>query len=109
MKKINAELNSWNESFDLENIPKDASEFSFWVAGVLPLDDATKLELLQTDCAVQRMMSELKLMKRVRFILCIISIYIYQCHLYQLFNYYKNYILKLFYSVNNIRRLLVLF
>jgi len=65
MRMINAELNSWNESFDLENTPKEASEFSFWVAGVLPLDDATKLELLQTDCSIQRLMSELKLMKRV--------------------------------------------
>ena len=46
-------------------MPQDATEFSFWVAGNLPLDDGLKLHLLKMDSAIQRLRCELSIMKKV--------------------------------------------
>ena len=66
MKKIKTELQSWNQTLSSDKMPGDASDFSFWVAGSLPLDDNLKLHLLQIDSAVQRLRCELSIMQKVR-------------------------------------------
>ena len=68
MTKVREELQSWNETLKEENMPKDPTDFSFWVAGNLPLDDGLKLHLLRIDSAIQRLRCELSIMQRVRFI-----------------------------------------
>jgi len=46
-------------------MPCDPSEFSFWVAANLLLDDAFRLHLLTIDSAIQRLRCELSIMRRV--------------------------------------------
>ena len=68
MSEVRQEISSWNETLKAESMPHDPEEFSFWVAGVLPLDDALKLHLLRMDCCVQRLRCELSIMKKVSFL-----------------------------------------
>ena len=65
MQRVKKELHSWNETLKEETMPHDAVEFSFWVAGNLPLDDRMKIYLLNIDSAVQRLRCELSIMQRV--------------------------------------------
>jgi cereblon len=65
MESMKNELTSWNDTIQRDKMPQDPVEFSFWVAGNLPLDDAMKLHLLQVDNAVQRLRCELSIMKKV--------------------------------------------
>lgn len=46
-------------------MPSEPIEFSYWVAGNLPLDDMLKLSLLRIDSAVQRLRCELNIMQKV--------------------------------------------
>ena len=66
MKQVREELMSWNESLKEGMMPKDPSDFSFWVAANLPLDDTLKLRLLWINSAIQRLRCELSIMQRVR-------------------------------------------
>ena len=66
MQQVKKELMSWNETLKEENMPEDVSEFSFWVAGNLPLDDGLKLHLLRMDSPIQRLRCELSIMQKVR-------------------------------------------
>lgn len=65
MGRVKEELLSWNETLHPESMPADATEFSFWLAANLPLDDGLKLRLLRIDSAVQRLRFELSVMQRV--------------------------------------------
>ena len=65
MEQVKKELYSWNETLQPEHMPKDPSEFSYWVAGNLPLDDGLKLHLLRIDSAIQRLRCELSIMQKV--------------------------------------------
>lgn len=65
MKEIEKELQSWNDTFEGDKMPKDVGAFSFWVASVLPLSDADKLQFLTINCAIQRLRYELDIMQRV--------------------------------------------
>ena len=65
MSRIRKELQSWNETLRPESMPCDPSEFSFWVAANLLLDDAFRLHLLTIDSAIQRLRCELSIMRRV--------------------------------------------
>lgn len=65
MNQIKEELAGWNESFLKESMPMDAVDFSFWVIGILPLDDLMKLHLVKMDNAIQRMRCQLSILKRV--------------------------------------------
>ena len=67
MYRVKEELQSWNETLRVDNVPQDPTEFSFWVAGNLPLDDGMKLHLLKIDSAVQRLRCELSIMQRVSY------------------------------------------
>ena len=65
MELIKAELRGWNATLRPEQMPRDPVDFSFWVAGMLPLDDMMKVNLLAIDNAVQRMRYELSLIQKV--------------------------------------------
>ena len=49
-------------------MPSEPVEFSYWVAGNLPLDDSMKLHLLRIDSAIQRLRCELNIMQKVQLI-----------------------------------------
>ncbi len=66
MRQVKEELKSWNETLSPEKLPREPADFSYWVAGNLPLDDTLKLHLLTIDSAQQRLRCELSIMKRVR-------------------------------------------
>ncbi|ELT95677.1 hypothetical protein CAPTEDRAFT_173167 [Capitella teleta] len=70
MQRLRCELLSWNDHLDLRSIPEDASQFSFWLASNLPLDDGQKLRLLRLHCSVQRLRCELSLMQRCSALCC---------------------------------------
>jgi len=65
MKEIGKELQSWNDTFEEDKMPKDVFAFSFWVASILPLSDNDKLQFLTLNCAIQRLRYELDVMQRV--------------------------------------------
>ena len=65
MREVQEELKSWNDTLNPDKLPKDPTDFSYWVAGNLPLDDRLKLHLMTIDCAQQRLRCELSIMKRV--------------------------------------------
>ena len=65
MRQVKEELRSWNDTLRPENLPKEPTDFSYWVAGNLPLDDGLKLHLMTIDSAEQRLRCELSIMKRV--------------------------------------------
>lgn len=70
MSRIRKELQSWNETLKPESMPCDPSEFSFWVAANLLLDDAFRLHLLTIDSAIQRLRCELSIMQRCTVLCC---------------------------------------
>ncbi|ESO12236.1 hypothetical protein HELRODRAFT_105243 [Helobdella robusta] len=70
MMQIRDELQNWNESFDLDKVPTDPANFSYWVASTLPLDDYMRLELLRIDCPQQRLRCELTIMKKCTVMCC---------------------------------------
>ncbi|KAK2180255.1 hypothetical protein NP493_452g04005 [Ridgeia piscesae] len=70
MSRIRKELQSWNETLRPESMPCDPSEFSFWVAANLLLDDAFRLHLLTIDSAIQRLRCELSIMRRCTVLCC---------------------------------------
>jgi cereblon len=70
MQNLRRELISWNEGLDLQTMPKEPTEFSFWLASNLPLDDGHKLQLLGLDHCVQRLRCELSLMQRCTALCC---------------------------------------
>ncbi|KAI0216106.1 Protein cereblon [Lamellibrachia satsuma] len=70
MSKIRTELQSWNETLKPETMPCEPSEFSFWVAANLLLDDAFRLHLLTIDSAIQRLRCELSIMRRCTVLCC---------------------------------------
>jgi len=59
------ELQSWNETFSLESMPRDPIAFSYWVVSSLPLDDSMKITLLAVNSAIQRLRAELHIMRAV--------------------------------------------
>ena len=65
MRQVKEELKSWNDTLRPENLPREPTDFSYWVAGNLPLDDGLKLHLMTIDSAEQRLRCELSIMKRV--------------------------------------------
>lgn len=65
MGAIKKELRSWNEMINVETLPADPTEFSFWVAANLPLEDNMKLDMLTMNCAVQRLRSQLSILLKV--------------------------------------------
>ena len=67
MRRVRAEMKSWNESLRDEMMPQDPVDFSYWLAGNLPLDDAMKIQLLRIDSAIQRLRCELNIMQRVSY------------------------------------------
>ncbi|XP_064632798.1 protein cereblon-like isoform X2 [Lineus longissimus] len=70
MESMKNELTSWNDTIQGDRMPQDPVEFSFWVAGNLPLDDSMKLRLLQIDNAVQRLRCELSIMQKCTKLCC---------------------------------------
>lgn len=68
MQQVREELRSWNDTLKPDLMPRDPVDFSFWVAGNLPLDDNMKLHLLRVDSAVQRLRCQLSIMRKVQLI-----------------------------------------
>ena len=66
MERVKRELTSWNETLQVNKLPKDPTAFSFWVASNLPLDDHMKIRLLTINCAVQRLRYQLNILQKVR-------------------------------------------
>ncbi|ESO85229.1 hypothetical protein LOTGIDRAFT_195998 [Lottia gigantea] len=69
-EQILKELRSWNDSLNEAEIPKTATELSFWLAQNLPLDDTIRLRLLSYDSPVQRLRYELHVMKMCSVLQC---------------------------------------
>ncbi|XP_067136121.1 protein cereblon [Centruroides vittatus] len=67
MNKIRNELQGWNHT---EGIPQNPTEFSFWVAGNLPLDDTLRLNLLAFNSAIQRLRYELSILEKYTILCC---------------------------------------
>ena len=65
MELIKTELRSWNATLRSDQMPRDPVDFSFWVAGMLPLDNSMKINLLAIGNAVRRMRYELSLIQKV--------------------------------------------
>ncbi|XP_033122255.1 protein cereblon-like isoform X2 [Anneissia japonica] len=71
MALIKEELRSWYEgSIKLNTIPQNPSDFSFWVASIIPIDDSQRLSLLKVNSSVQRMRCELDLLKKCTVLCC---------------------------------------
>lgn len=70
MTLIKDELHSWNATLRPGGMPRDPVDFSWWVAAMLPLHDAMKLNLLAIDNAVQRMRCELSIMRQCAVLSC---------------------------------------
>ncbi|XP_054752351.2 protein cereblon-like isoform X1 [Lytechinus pictus] len=71
MVKIKNELRGWYEnSLQLKQMPATPSDFSFWVASNMPLDDAGRIGLLKIDSAVQRLRRELELLQKCTVLCC---------------------------------------
>jgi len=70
MSKIRQELLGWNTSLKLNSIPREASEFSYWVAANLPLDDTLRLNILGINSSVQRLRCELSILERCTVLCC---------------------------------------
>lgn len=66
MERVREELSKWGglAVTDLANI-KSLDQMSYWLAANLPLSDKDKIELLEHNCSIQRVRSELKLMQKV--------------------------------------------
>ncbi|RWS28543.1 protein cereblon-like isoform X1 [Leptotrombidium deliense] len=50
--------------------PTKPSEFSYWVAKNLPLEDAQRLELLSLNCPIQRLRWELSILQKYLYLCC---------------------------------------
>ncbi|XP_077983750.1 protein cereblon-like [Glandiceps talaboti] len=71
MHKIRCELSSWYEGTHRKlTTPENPSDFSFWVASNLPLNDTWRLHLLEINSPVQRLRCELDLMKKCTVLCC---------------------------------------
>ncbi|XP_077862766.1 protein cereblon-like [Saccoglossus kowalevskii] len=72
INRIKKELSGWYEGTQtkLSNVPSNPTDFSFWVASNLPLDDGWRLHLLEINCAVQRLRCELDLMRKCTILCC---------------------------------------
>ncbi|XP_015764904.1 PREDICTED: protein cereblon-like isoform X2 [Acropora digitifera] len=64
MEFIKKELKSWSDTLCLDNVPKTPTEFSFWVAANMPLDDDLRLQVLGIDCPTQRLRRELEIVRK---------------------------------------------
>eukprot|EP00057_Strongylocentrotus_purpuratus_P031067 XP_783498.3 PREDICTED: protein cereblon [Strongylocentrotus purpuratus] len=71
MVKIKNELSGWYEnSLQLKHMPASPSDFSFWVASNMPLDDLQRIGLLKIDSPVQRLRKELELLQKCTVLCC---------------------------------------
>ncbi|RWS01038.1 protein cereblon-like protein [Dinothrombium tinctorium] len=50
--------------------PSKPTEFSYWVAKNLPLDDSQRLELLSLNCPIQRLRWELSILQKYLYLCC---------------------------------------
>lgn len=65
INEIKLEIRSWlNSRLMLDTSPTDPTKFSYWVAINIPIDDSRKLNLLSSNSAVQRLRSELSILKK---------------------------------------------
>ncbi|XP_068702174.1 protein cereblon-like isoform X2 [Montipora foliosa] len=67
---IKRELKSWSETLRLENVPNSPTEFSFWVAANMPLDDNLRLQILCINCPTQRLRRELDIVRKCSVFCC---------------------------------------
>ncbi|XP_048589139.1 protein cereblon isoform X1 [Nematostella vectensis] len=70
MDEIKKLLLSWNESMRVDNLPICPTEFSFWIAANLPLDDRLRLQILTINCPTQRLRKELSIMQKCSVLCC---------------------------------------
>ncbi|CAN7998462.1 unnamed protein product [Ixodes hexagonus] len=70
VRKIETELSEWTDNFATLNLPRDPGRFSYWVAGSLLLDDQVRLEMLSYDSPVQRLRSELAILRECGVLTC---------------------------------------
>ncbi|XP_078678417.1 protein cereblon-like [Branchiostoma floridae x Branchiostoma belcheri] len=70
MELVKRELYSWNDTLQENIMPNNPSDFSFWVAASLPLDDGLRLHLLSINSAVQRLRCELSIMQKCTIMCC---------------------------------------
>ncbi|XP_072178020.1 protein cereblon-like [Diadema setosum] len=71
MMRIKQELSGWYEnSMQLKTVPANPSDFSFWVASNMPLDDSQRISLLRINSAVQRLRRELELLQKCTMLCC---------------------------------------
>ncbi|XP_071961670.1 protein cereblon-like [Antedon mediterranea] len=71
MALIKEELRSWYEgSITFSTIPERPSDFSFWVASNIPINDSQRLLLLKVNSPIQRMRCELDLLKKCTLLCC---------------------------------------
>jgi cereblon len=76
MDKIKIHLKNWCSvnSTDTTLYPSQApskpSEFSYWVAANLPLDDSQRCQLLAINCPIQRLRWELSLLQKYSYLCC---------------------------------------
>ena len=68
--EIKKELRCWDSSNKMNLTPQDPVQFSFWVAGNLPVDDSLRLYLLSIKCANQRLRAELAILKKCTKLQC---------------------------------------
>ncbi|XP_014676590.1 PREDICTED: protein cereblon-like isoform X2 [Priapulus caudatus] len=67
---IKKELRSWNEMINVDNLPIDPAMLSYWVTANLPLEDATRLEMLTINSAVQRLRALLAILLKCSVLRC---------------------------------------
>merc|ERR1719419_225526 len=70
MAAIKRHLHSWDAANKMDNSPNDPVQFSFWVAGNLPVDDRLRLHLLSINCANQRLRAELAILNKCTKLQC---------------------------------------
>lgn len=59
-----------NEDMQDTSSPQKPSEFSYWVAANLPLENSQRLDLLSLDCPIQRLRWELSVLEKYNYLCC---------------------------------------
>jgi cereblon len=70
MNRVKKEFQTWSQNMAIKHQASNPTEFSYWVAANLPLDDTLRLELLVTNCVAYRLQRELDVINKYSSFCC---------------------------------------
>ncbi|XP_062520664.1 protein cereblon-like [Corticium candelabrum] len=68
--RVANELLAWSQNMVIKHQSDNPTEFSYWVAANLPLDDTLRLELLMTNSVIYRLQKELDVISKYSSFCC---------------------------------------